>query len=76
MIKALMHLQNNAILTTQRGIGYFLTDSASANTIALKRRQFIDEELPQVFASLKLLGLTMTDLQDIYRQRNEGNEIV
>ena len=68
VIKALTHLVDNQILTTQRGIGYFLTDDARARTLVLKRGQFIDQELPQVFASMKLLGLSIDELQDIHQR--------
>lgn len=66
VIKALGFLVDHGILTTQRGVGYFLTDNARALTLELKRRQFIDESLPAVFASMDLLGLGMDDLTRIY----------
>ena len=72
VIKALTHLVDNEILTTQRGIGYFLTDSARSNTLALKRNQFIDNELPQVFANMKLLGLSMQELHAIHERVTGG----
>lgn len=72
VIKALTHLVDNEILTTQRGIGYFLTDDARSKTLALKRNQFIDQELPQVFASMKLLGLGIEELQEIHRRAMGG----
>lgn len=68
VIKALTHLVDNEILTTQRGIGYFLTDDARARTLVLKRSQFVEDELPQVFASMKLLGLTIEELRDIHQR--------
>ena len=68
VIKALTHLVDNEILTTQRGIGYFLTDSARTKTLALKRDQFIESELPQVFANMKLLGLSMQELHAIHQR--------
>lgn len=68
VIKALTHLVDHDILTTQRGIGYFLTDDARTKTLVLKRGQFIDQELPQVFASMKLLGLSIEELQDIHQR--------
>ena len=72
VIKALTHLVDHEILTTQRGIGYFLTDSASTKTLALKRQQFIEGELPQVFASMKLLGLSMQELHAIHQRVTGG----
>lgn len=72
VIKALTHLVDNEILTTQRGIGYFLTDDARARTLVLKRSQFINDELPQVFASMKLLGLSIDELRDIHQHVTGG----
>jgi DNA-binding transcriptional regulator YhcF (GntR family) len=69
VIKSLGYLVDNNILSTQRGVGYFFTDNARAITQELKRRQFIDEVLPEVFASMDLLGLDIDALTRIYAQR-------
>jgi GntR family transcriptional regulator len=71
VIKALGFLVDHGILATQRGVGYFLTDNARALTLELKRRQFIDEALPGVFANMKLLGLGIEDLAKIYDDQNK-----
>ena len=72
VIKALTWLQDNEILTTQRGVGYFLTEGAAARTLALKRSQFIEEDLPGVFASMRLLGLDPLELQALYKKHRPG----
>jgi DNA-binding transcriptional regulator YhcF (GntR family) len=69
VIKALGYLVDNQILSTQRGVGYFLTENARTITLELKRRQFIDEVLPGVFASMDLLGLHIDDLRRIHEQQ-------
>ena len=69
VIKGLGFLVDNDILSTQRGVGYFLTENARATTLALKRRQFIDEVLPEVFTSMELLGLGLEDLEKIHESR-------
>jgi GntR family transcriptional regulator len=66
VIKALTWLQDNEILSTQRGVGYFLTDGATAKTLALKRREFIEDDLPDVFASMQLLGVDLAELEVLY----------
>jgi GntR family transcriptional regulator len=66
IIKGLGYLVDNHILTTQRGVGYFLTENARELTLELKRRQFIEDVLPEVFATMELLGLTPADLIDIH----------
>jgi GntR family transcriptional regulator len=72
VIKALGYLTDNSILQSQRGLGYFLTDSAEANTLALKRQQFIEVDLPPVFASMRLLGLGFDELQRIHAQQSQA----
>ena len=66
IIKGLGYLVDNHILTTQRGVGYFLTETARELTLELKRRQFIEDVLPEVFATMQLLGLTPADLIGIH----------
>jgi DNA-binding transcriptional regulator YhcF (GntR family) len=69
VIKGLAYLVDNGILSTQRGVGYFLTANARELTLQLKRRQFIDEVLPAVFASMELLGLNLEELRRIRGER-------
>jgi GntR family transcriptional regulator len=71
VIKALGFLVDHGILATQRGVGYFLTDNARVLTLELKRRQFIDETLPGIFANMKLLGLGIEDLTEIYDDQHK-----
>lgn len=75
VIKALGYLQDNGILSTQRGIGYFLAVDAHERTLQLKRRQFIEDELPGVFARMQLLHLGLDDLRRLFEenQAREGN---
>jgi GntR family transcriptional regulator len=72
VIKALGYLVDNNILSTQRGVGYFMTDNARAITLELKRKQFVDEVLPEMFSSMDLLGLGLYDLTKIYEERHAG----
>src|SRR4029079_17522933 len=67
VIKALTWLQDNDILSTQRGVGYFLTEGAASKTLALKRREFIEENLPDVFASMQLLGVDLAELEVLFQ---------
>jgi len=69
VIKGLGYLVDNNILSTQRGVGYFLTEDARNITLELKRRQFIEEVLPEVFDSMDLLGVGLYDLTRIYEER-------
>ena len=76
VIKGLGYLVDNNILTTQRGVGYFLTEDARAITLELKRRQFIQEVLPEVFSSMDLLGVGLYDLTRFYEERRQAAHAV
>jgi DNA-binding transcriptional regulator YhcF (GntR family) len=72
VIKALTWLQDNDILATQRGVGYFLTPGARDKTLALKRRQFVEEDLPDVFASMALLELGIDELAQLHARHGRA----
>ena len=72
VIKSLTWLQDHDILTTQRGVGYFLADGAASRTLQLKRRQFTEEDLPDVFATMQLLGLGLDEVS-VLLQKHRGN---
>ena len=74
VIKALGYLQDNDILTTQRGIGYFLTYTAYQHTLELKRRQFIEEDVPALFANMKLLDVPIEQLISLHQQKGLPDE--
>ena len=60
------YLQDKGIIFNKRGIGYYVTDDGFDKTLALKKEQFISEELPALFRSMQLLGLTFEDLTKYY----------
>ena len=74
VIKALSYLVDNNILATQRGIGYFLTDAAYQHTLALKRRQFIEQDVPALFANMKLLDVPIEQLISLHEQQGLSDE--
>jgi GntR family transcriptional regulator len=44
-------------------MGYFAADDAPDRVLALRRARFLDTELPGIFRTMALLGLTMTDIE-------------
>lgn len=68
------YLQDKGIIYNKRGIGYFLADDGLEKTIALKKEQFVEEELPVFLRTMKLLGLSLEDLK-AYAAKYEGASI-
>lgn len=63
-------LQEKGIIFNKRGIGYFVADDGYKRTLELKKEQFIKEDLPLLFRTMDLLGITMEDLQKIYNAKS------
>lgn len=66
-------LQQKEIISTKRGIGYFVNEDAREKVIAFKKEQFISEELPIVFRSLHLLDIDFDELKKRYLTYIENN---
>lgn len=60
------YLQDKGIIFNKRGIGYFVADDGFEKTLELKKEQFIQEEIPQMFRTLELLRLNFKDLEKLY----------
>jgi GntR family transcriptional regulator len=60
------YLQDKGIIFNKRGIGYFVADDGFEKTLELKKEQFIQEEIPQMFRTLELLRMNFKDLEKLY----------
>lgn len=67
------YLQDKGIIYNKRGIGYFLADDGFEKTIAIKREQFLEEDLPVFFKNMQLLGIKLDDLKDYVNGKPELN---
>ena len=63
-------LQDMEIIFNKRGIGYFVADDAYSKTVALKKEEFIKEDLPALFKTMELLKINFDDLKDYYQKLN------
>ena len=66
------YLQDQGIIYNRRGTGYFVADRAYRQARELKRRSFVDRDLPQLFKTMDLLGLELSDLERHYRDRSRS----
>lgn len=60
-------LQQIEIISTKRGIGYFVNDDALEKIKAYKKEQFINVELPHVFRNIHLLNIDFEELKERYK---------
>ena len=56
-------LTGDGIIYNKRGIGYFICTDAKENVLDTQRKEFLENELPQILRKMELLGLTTAMLQ-------------
>lgn len=62
-------LQQQDIIYNKRGLGFFVAEDAKEVVTSLKKQQFIEIELPQFFNSIKLLGISMEEINSHYQKQ-------
>lgn len=62
VMRAYMSLQDIGVIVNRRGIGYYVADSAHEKVRAMKKREFVEEELPSLIKMMDLLDITPADL--------------
>ncbi|MCL6265573.1 GntR family transcriptional regulator [Flagellimonas myxillae] len=71
-IRAFNHLQDLEVIYNKRGIGYFVSDNGYTKVLEIKRREFLEQNLPDVFKKMGLLGISFEQLKNAYNQhKNE-----
>ena len=55
-------LTNEGIIYNRRGIGYFISPDALQTVLEAQRKEFMEEELPQILRRMKLLGIDPSTL--------------
>lgn len=60
------HLQSMELVVNKRGIGLFVADRSRDKATEYLKKQFIEKNLPQMFNYIKLLNISMEDLNILY----------
>ena len=71
IMRTFMELQRENIISNQRGIGFFVTESAPQQIINLRKEEFFSLYLPEFIRQVKLLNLTKEELKPLFDQLNE-----
>lgn len=59
-------LQSIELVINKRGIGLFVADHSKDKATEYLKKQFIEKNLPQMFNYIKLLNISMEELNDLY----------
>lgn len=55
-------LTNDGIIYNRRGIGYFISPEAKETVLKSLRKDFVENEWPEIMRKITLLGLNINDL--------------
>ena len=61
------HLQQNGVIFTKRGLGYFVSPEAKEKIVASRRDQLMQGEMDYFLGQLKAVGITPAELQELYK---------
>ena len=68
-------LQSQEVLYNKRGIGVFVGPAAVQKVQQQRRERFLTQELPEVFATMRLLGIDLVEVQRRYQEFNQTQPI-
>ena len=68
-------LQSQEVLYNKRGIGFFVAPAAAEQVLAQRRARFLTQELPDVFATMRLLGIGLPEVQRRYEEFNQTQPV-
>lgn len=66
VVRTYAWLQEKGIIANQRGIGYFVADDAVEVATALRKADFVSKELPRIFHTMDLLGMSYEEIAALY----------
>ena len=61
------YLQNNEIFLNKRGIGFFVTEDAVEKIKFLRKREFMEEEVPVFIKNVKLLDIDVIEIINLLK---------
>lgn len=61
-------LQKMEIIINRRGVGYFVAPEACDKIFSYRRQQFVEEEVPAFFKTMKLVRMSWRELEMLYEE--------
>lgn len=68
VLKAYEFLQNEGIIVAKRGMGFYLTPDALDHVNAVRRKEFFDNSLNELFKEMRLLDISIDEIVERYNQ--------
>lgn len=70
VLRAYAILQEQGILVNKRGMGFFVAPDGIKKNRQIRKKAFLEQELPRVFRTAKLLGIRREEMQKVMASVN------
>ena len=67
VVRSFDYLQGQDIIYNKRGLGYFVSPGGRERILELRKEVFLREELPAFFRQLKMLDISLSDVDKMYQ---------
>lgn len=67
VMRSYNELSDSQILVNRRGVGFYVSESAAELIRTEQKMLFMQQELPNFFKKMKLLGVSLQDLEEKYK---------
>ena len=67
-VKAYESLSRDGIIYNKRGLGYFVTSGAKQQIMEARKREFMEQTLPELFRNMQLLDIKIDDVCNFYNK--------
>lgn len=67
-------LATDGIIYNKRGLGYFVTAGAKDMILESRRKEFMEQKLPELFRNMRLLGISMNEVAERFAKENNGSQ--
>ena len=74
MMRTYDYLQGMEIIYNKRGIGYFVGEGAKNKILSFRKETFLNEELPEMFRTMKILDISAQEISALYKQFLKDNK--
>ena len=69
-VKAYDELARANIIYNKRGLGYFVTPGAKEQILQARKKEFMDDKLPEFFRQMRLLGISKEEVCNLFDSNN------
>ncbi|MBA4259824.1 MAG: GntR family transcriptional regulator [Chitinophaga sp.] len=67
------YLQDLEIISNKRGVGFFVNTESIKRVTTYLRKEFMEQELPNLFKNMKILAINISEIEKLYLQYLQHN---